>query len=104
MTLPKNASPEARRKKHATDKRYELRLTQRIQNKQLCNEEQINPEYFNNIERKLREILPKFEVESGPCETICRWEGENGNNFVVISETRPGALLKVWELEVPPEF
>jgi hypothetical protein len=104
MTLPKNASPEARRKKHAADKRYELRLAQRIRNKRLTDNERANPDYYNDIEQRLRKILPGFEIEVGPCETICRWKGEYGNNFVVISETRPGALLKVWELEASPEF
>jgi len=105
MTLPKDASPKARSLHNAANKRSRSRLAERIENKKFINHDQTDPDYFNDIEQKLREILPEFEVESGPCETVCRWKGEDGNNFVLISETRPGALLKVWQSEcIPVEF
>lgn len=94
MTLPKSASPEARRKKHAANRRGKARLAERIEDRRLYEHELAEPSYYNDIERELRTTLPEFELDVTPDRTTCRWRGLDGTKFVIRANTRPGALLR----------
>ena len=104
MTYPKNRTPEAIRRKHMSDKKYENNLAERIRIKQLYLDELADPEYYNEIERRLRKVLPGLTLTIAPNDTIARWRGEDGTTFVRRGYTRGDVLLQLWQTELPPEF
>jgi len=87
-----------------SDKRTENRHAERVRIRRLYEDELANPGYYDEIEHALRKSLPGFEVIYAPNETLCKWNGPNGNRFVVRGETRGDALLKLWWKEMPVEF
>ena len=93
---PKDRTPEDRRRKHATDKRYELRVQKRIDDKKLFDEYVANPAYYDNIEHQLRQELKEFDLAYSPNETVITWRGTDGEPHEVRDNTKPGAILLVW--------
>ena len=104
MTISKDASPESRRLHNEANQRSKARRAKRIENKRLYEHALAEPEYYNNIEQELRKHHPELEVEHYTDKTTLRWKGPNGNNIIVRDDTLPGALLKAWRSEIPPEF
>ena len=102
--LTKQSSKDARKRHYAAVKRSEARLAERIRNKQLTDHEHADPQYYNSIERELRDTLAEFAIDTTPDRTRISWRGSDGIRYVVQEETRPGVLLRVWRSEVPVEF
>ena len=103
MTLPHNATREARIKHNASNTRSKRRLAARIRARRLYLHALEDPDYYMALEQRLHATLPDFALDVAPDRTIATWRTAEGLLESIRNDTRAGTLLAAWCF-VPPEF